>query len=136
VLPLDTIVEPMISTQWFVKMQPLAEPALAACERRQPQFHARALGEDFYEHWLDQRARLVHLAPAVVGPPHPRVGARCAGTSRTLDEQPIIVPKCGKRRAKQDEDVLDTWFSSALWPFSTLGWPEQTRRPRAFLPRQ
>ena len=87
---------------------------------------------------MRQHPRLVHLAPALVGPPHPglvlrrlrrgRRWRRSPGTPRARERRKC--PKCGGAELAQDEDVLDTWFSSALWPFSTLGWPDETARPR------
>ena len=85
-------------------------------------------------HWMTNIQRLVHLAPAVVGPPHPGVVLRRVATITVARSDPTACAQCGSAALKQDEDVLDTWFSSALWPFSTLGWPEQTRELKTFYP--
>ena len=107
----DTIVEPLLSQQWFVKMKPLAEPAIEAVRERPHHVRARALGEDLLR--LDgKHPRLVHLAPALVGPSHPRLVLRRRATTRWSRAR-IRKPcgKCGAPRSTQDPDVLDTWFS-------------------------
>ena len=128
------IVEPMISTQWFVKMTPLAEPALAAVHSGKTQI----LPPDWvktYEHWLNniqdwcisRQLWWGHQIPAYYCD-------RCAAVHVTRDAAPSSCDKCGHTALHQDEDVLDTWFSSGLWPFSTLGWPEQTLELSRFYP--
>ncbi|MCC6646616.1 MAG: valine--tRNA ligase [Polyangiaceae bacterium] len=121
-----TIVEPMISTQWFVKMAPLAEPALAAVRDGR----TRILPEEWvktYEHFLgniqdwciSRQLWWGHQVPAFHC-------AQCSHVTVTRDERPPRCGGCGGADVVQDEDVLDTWFSSGLWPFATLGWPAAT----------
>ena len=94
--------------------------------------HPRALEQGLPR--LDvQHPRLVHLAPALVGPPHPGLVLRLRRDHRRAHD-PTECPKCHSKNLKQDEDILDTWFSSALWPFSTLGWPEKTPDLAKFYP--
>ena len=120
----STVVEPMISTQWFVKMAPLAEPALAAVADGR----TRIVPDEWkktYDHFLSniqdwcisRQLWWGHQVPAWF----------CgAGHATVAREAPEACGTCGDRALRQDEDVLDTWFSSALWPFATLGWPAQT----------
>jgi valyl-tRNA synthetase len=127
-----TIVEPMISTQWFVKMQPLAQPALAAVA----QGRTTIVPEEWkktYDHFLgniqdwciSRQLWWGHQIPAWFCPDGHATVARTA---------PDACATCGKTGLAQDADVLDTWFSSALWPFSTLGWPEKTNALAKFYP--
>ena len=128
-----TVVEPLVSKQWYVNVKPLAEVALEAVREGRITHPPAQLDEDLLP--LDgEHPALVHLAPALVGPPHSRPGtatptAPC--TSRATDLR--ACPKCGGP-LRQDPDVLDTWFSSGLWPFSTLGWPDDTLELRTFYP--
>ena len=83
----------------------------------------------------EQHPRLVHLAPAVVGPSHPRLALRqLPGDHRGARPRPTACAHCGSDQLEQDPDVLDTWFSSGLWPFSTLGWPDETVDLRTYYP--
>ncbi len=117
-------VEPLISAQWFVKMKPLAEEAIERREGRHDQVRARALRQDLYQ--LDGECpRLVHLPPALVGPSDPRLVLRRLRPHQREPRRPHQVRKVRLHAPDPDEDVLDTWFSSALWPFSTMGWPDQ-----------
>ena len=108
---------------------PRSRPSSSGAHRLRP----RVLGEDLLR--LDaEHPRLVHLAPALVGPPHPGLVLRRVRHDRGRGRGAARrAPRCGGA-LRQDEDVLDTWFSSALWPFSTLGWPERHAGPRALLP--
>ena len=119
-----TVVEPLVSTQWFVKIGPLAADAIRAVEDGRVGLPARQLDEDLLR-VDDQHPRLVHFAAAVVGPPHSRVVLRRAAAQTLVSEDDPTACTCGGA-LRQDTDVLDTWFSSGLWPFSTLGWPDQT----------
>jgi valyl-tRNA synthetase len=127
-----SIVEPMISTQWFVRMAPLAEPALAAVREGR----TRIIPEEWtrtYEHWMtnildwciSRQLWWGHRIPAW----HCAEGHVTVVNAEQLDR----CATCGGA-VKQDEDVLDTWFSSGLWPFSTLGWPDQTPALAKFYP--
>jgi valyl-tRNA synthetase len=119
------IVEPLVSTQWFVRMKPLAGPAIAAVQYGQTRFVPRQW-ENLYFAWLrDVRDWCIsrqlwwgHRIPAWY----------CADCGQLIVARtdPSSCPKCGSTKLDQDPDVLDTWFSSALWPFSTLGWPDDT----------
>ena len=120
-----TIVEPRISTQWFCRMQPLAEPAIAAVERGDIQMVPENRRTE-YLNWmrnirdwtLSRQLWWGHQIPAWY----------CGDCNEIIvkREEPKTCPKCASSKLQQDPDVLDTWFSSGLWPFSTLGWPEKT----------
>ncbi len=119
-----TVVEPLISRQWFVKMKPLAEPALEAVRDGETVFVPPRFTQ-VYENWLEnirdwcisRQLWWGHRIPAWY----------CSCGELIVDyEDPRSCPVCGAETLEQDPDVLDTWFSSALWPFSTLGWPEKT----------
>ena len=124
----DTIIEPYLSRQWFVKMAPLAAPAIEAAQQGPGEVLPGAL-EEGVPPLAREHPRLVHLAAAVVGASHPGVvpRRRDGGVARAARKA---------RAGRQDEDVLDTWFSSWLWPFATLGWPEETEDLEALLPEQ
>jgi valyl-tRNA synthetase len=129
-----SVVEPMISTQWFVKMKPLAEPALAAVESGETVIIPEEWTKT-YSHWMSnildwcisRQLWWGHRIPAWHC-------ADCAEVTVTREESVSACSKCGSANIKQDEDVLDTWFSSALWPFSTLGWPRETNLLEKFYP--
>ena len=129
-----TVVEPLVSTQWFVRTKPLAEKAIAAVDDKAHRNRPRKLGQDLQR--VDvQHPRLVHLPPALVGPSHSRLALRrAAAKSSSRAKIPTACTKCDERASRQDPDVLDTWFSSGLWPFSTLGWPDQTEDLKHFYP--
>ena len=127
------IVEPMISEQWFVKIEPLAKPALDAVRDGR----IRIIPERFekvYYNWLEnikdwcisRQLWWGHRIPVWYC-------ADCGGRTCTR-EDPTACEKCGSKNITQDPDVLDTWFSSGLWPFSTLGWPEETPDYKYFYP--
>ncbi len=127
-----TVVEPLVSKQWFVRMQPLAEPAIEAVTSGRIKFVPERFTR-VYINWLENIrdwciSRQIwwgHRIPAWY----------CEGCGETIVSREDITacPKCGGK-AEQDPDVLDTWFSSALWPFSTMGWPQQTRELAYFYP--
>ena len=120
------VVEPMISTQWFVDMKPLAEPALAAVREKRTEIIPEEW-EKTYEHFLNniqdwcisRQLWWGHQIPAW------HCGD-CGHITVTREDRPSACEKCQQSNLTQDPDVLDTWFSSALWPFSTLGWPDET----------
>lgn len=122
-----SVVEPMISTQWFVKMKPLAEPALAAVERGETVIIPEEWTKT-YSHWMtnildwciSRQLWWGHRIPAWHC-------ADCGAVTVTRADEVSACSKCGSAKVAQDEDVLDTWFSSALWPVSTLGWPDPAR---------
>lgn len=129
----DTVVEPIISKQWFVKMEPLAKPAIEAVRDGRIKFIPERF-EKIYFNWMEnirdwcisRQLWWGHRIPAYY----------CQGCNDTVvaREMPDYCAKCGSTEFKQDEDVLDTWFSSALWPFSTLGWPDKTEELEYFYP--
>ncbi|MBL8767459.1 MAG: valine--tRNA ligase, partial [Planctomycetes bacterium] len=129
----DTIVEPIESLQWFVKMRPLADLALAALERGEPQFHPARWAE-FYKSWLVDVRDWCISRQLWWGHRIPVLWCSHGHEFATEDVAPKACPTCGDTALRQDEDVLDTWFSSALWPFSTLGWPEKTDDLAFFYP--
>ena len=126
-------VEPLISAQWFVKMAPLAKEAIRVVQDGTVKFVPERFTKTYYQ--LDGECpRLVHFPPAVVGPPDPRlVPAMTAAISTSAVEDPTQCEKCGSTHLTREEDVLDTWFSSALWPFSTLGWPDKDAKDLQYL---
>ncbi|HET9953593.1 MAG TPA: valine--tRNA ligase, partial [Polyangiaceae bacterium] len=128
-----TVVEPMISTQWFVKTTPLAEPALEAVRSGRTQI----LPEEWvktYEHWLVNIQDWCISRQLWWGHQIPAFFCGACNHVTVSREDPTSCPKCGSQQLTRDSDVLDTWFSSALWPFSTLGWPEQTDFLKRFYP--
>ena len=129
-----TVVEPYLSDQWFVKMKPMADKALAAWKAGEIQFFPQKW-ENTYEQWLVNIRDWCVSRQIWWGHRIPAWYCECGETivSRT---DPTCCPKCGAGadKLKQDPDVLDTWFSSWLWPFSTLGWPEKTADLEKFYP--
>ena len=128
-----TVVEPRVSKQWFVKMKPLAEPAVDCVRDGQIQFIPERMNKTYYN-WMEnikdwcisRQLWWGHRIPAWYCPD--------CGEMIVAREAPHACPKCGCTNLHQDEDTLDTWFSSALWPFSTLGWPEKTKELEYFYP--
>jgi len=129
----DTVVEPYLSLQWFVKMKPLAEPAYAAIEKGELTILPRRW-EKVYLRWLEGIRDWCISRQLWWGHRIPVWTCGACETQIVEVETPTACPKCGSADLKQDEDVLDTWFSSWLWPFSTLGWPEQTDDLKRFYP--
>jgi valyl-tRNA synthetase len=130
----NTVVEPIISTQWFVDMKPLAEPALAAVREKRTQI-IPAEWEKTYEHFLTNIQDWCISRQLWWGHQIPAFHCEdCGHITVTREEQPSACEKCGQTKLTQDPDVLDTWFSSGLWPFSTLGWPDQTEALARFYP--
>ncbi len=128
----DTIVEPRLSEQWFVRMKPLAEPALAASKDGTINF-TPPHWKKVYEHWMENIQDWCISRQLWWGHRIPVWYCPC-GEIIVDREDPTACPSCGSGELKQDEDVLDTWFSSQLWPFSVFGWPEQTDDLAAFYP--
>src|SRR5467141_2257076 len=128
-----TIVEPRISTQWFCRMKPLAEPAIAVVERAEIQIAPGNRREEYFNwmrnirDWtLSRQLWWGHRIPAWYCKENKHV--------IVVREAPKKCTKCGSAKLEQDPDVLDTWFSSGLWPFSTLGWPEATPDYKTYYP--
>ena len=129
-----TTVEPRVSRQWFVKMEPLAKPAIEAVNQVRPEFIPERF-EKTYFHWMENiriGAFLVSFGGVTAYPFG--IAATAAKRSVTKEDSVDTCPKCGGHHLTQDPDTLDTWFSSALWPFSTLGWPEKTEELEYFYP--
>lgn len=118
-----TIVEPKVSKQWFVKMKPLAEPAVACVKSGQTKFIPERF-EKIYFHWMENIKDWCISRQLWWGHRIPAWYCEACGEVIVCKDEPHTCPKCGSTHLHQDEDTLDTWFSSALWPFSTLGWPE------------
>lgn len=118
-------IEPKLSEQWFVKMEPLAKPALEAVNSGKIKFSPERWTKT-YNHWLENIKDWCISRQLWWGHRIPVFYCDDCGWNSALREDPTVCPKCGSEHIRQDEDVLDTWFSSWLWPFSTLGWPEKT----------
>lgn len=118
-----TTVEPKVSTQWFVKMKPLAQPAIDAVKNGETKFVPERF-EKIYFHWLENIRDWCISRQIWWGHQIPAFYCDDCGEMVVTKENSAVCPKCGKPM-RQDPDTLDTWFSSALWPFSTLGWPDE-----------
>ncbi len=127
-----TTVEPKVSTQWFVKMKPLAGPAISAVKNGETKFVPERF-EKIYFHWLENIRDWCISRQIWWGHQIPAFYCDECGEMTVTKENSAACPKCGKKM-RQDPDTLDTWFSSALWPFSTLGWPEKTEDFDYFYP--
>ncbi len=128
----QTILEPLLSDQWYVRIEPLARPAVEAVEQGRTRFIPEqwtntymAWMRNIHDWCISRQLWWGHQIPAWYCPDGHVTVARTA---------PAACATCGKRELRQDEDVLDTWFSSALWPFSTMGWPEPTETLKTFYP--
>mgnify|MGYP000846040625 FL=1 len=121
----DTIIEPLISTQWFVKMKPLAEPAIQRVLAGETRFVPERFTR-IYTNWMENIRDWCISRQLWWGHRIPVWYCQDCGEVICSRTDPADCPKCQSSNLVQDEDVLDTWFSSALWPFSTLGWPEKT----------
>lgn len=128
-----TTVEPMVKQQWFVKMEEMAKPAIEALKNGSLTFIPESFGKT-YLHWLEGIRDWCISRQLWWGHRIPAYYCRECGKLVVSKEAPHACPKCGCTSLKQDEDTLDTWFSSALWPFSTLGWPEKTEDLDYFYP--
>ena len=129
----NTVIEPVILKQWFVKMEPLAGPANASVREGKVRFVPDRFSKNYFS-WMDnvkdwcisRQLWWGHRIPAYY----------CCDCEEMMvsKEAPKVCTKCGSKAIRQEEDTLDTWFSSALWPFSTLGWPEKTEDYKYFYP--
>ena len=127
-----TTVEPIISKQWFVKMKPLAEPAIEAVKNGDTKFVPERFSK-IYMNWMENVFDWCISRQLWWGHRIPAFYCEDCGETTVSKEDITVCPKCGGK-VHQDEDVLDTWFSSALWPFSTLGWPDKTPELDYFYP--
>ncbi|NLN16462.1 MAG: valine--tRNA ligase [Firmicutes bacterium] len=128
-----SMVEPLVSRQWFVKMKPLAGPAIAAVVDGRIRFVPERFTKT-YLNWMENIRDWCISRQLWWGHRIPVWYCQSCGETIAAKEDPEECPKCGSRDLVQDPDVLDTWFSSALWPFSTLGWPEETPELARFYP--
>ena len=127
-----TTVEPRVSTQWFVKMKPLAQPAIDAVKNGETKFVPERFDKTYF-HWLENIRDWCISRQIWWGHQIPAFYCDDCGEMVVTKESAAVCPKCGKPM-RQDPDTLDTWFSSALWPFSTLGWPDNTEDLKYFYP--
>lgn len=128
-----TVIEPALSEQWFVKMEELAKPAMEAAKNGEL-IHVPDRFEKIYLHWLEEIRDWCISRQLWWGHRIPAYYCEDCGELMVSVDPPKQCTKCGSSHIKQDEDVLDTWFSSALWPFSTLGWPEESEDFQYFYP--
>lgn len=129
----STTVEPRVSKQWFVKMEPLAKPAIKSVKDGEVKFVPSRF-EKIYYHWMENIKDWCISRQLWWGHRIPAWYCQECGEVIVSKEEPNKCPKCNSGNLKQDEDTLDTWFSSALWPFSTLGWPNDTDELKYFYP--
>ena len=129
----STTVEPRVSKQWFVKMEPLAGPAIEAVRSGETKFVPDRFSKIYY-HWMENIRDWCISRQLWWGHRIPAWYCQDCGEVIVAKEEPHTCPKCGGCHLEQDPDTLDTWFSSALWPFSTLGWPKQTEELKYFYP--
>ena len=127
-----TTVEPRVSKQWFVKSKPLAQPAIDAVKNGKTKFVPERFNK-IYFHWLENIKDWCISRQLWWGHQIPAFYCDDCGEMVVTKENSAVCPKCGKPM-RQDPDTLDTWFSSALWPFSTLGWPDNTEELKYFYP--
>jgi valyl-tRNA synthetase len=131
----DAVIEPYLSKQWFVKMKPLAEPAIRAVETGKVRLYPERWTK-VYLHWMHNIRDWCISRQIWWGHRIPIWYCEGCGEMVISKQAPAACEACGGKEFKQDEDVLDTWFSSWLWPFSTLGWPEETEELGYFYPTQ
>ena len=128
-----TTIEPMVKEQWFVKMDELIKPAVKAVKDGEVKLIPESMKKTYFN-WTDHIRDWCISRQLWWGHRIPAYYCEECGETVVAKEMPKVCPKCGCTHFKQDEDTLDTWFSSALWPFSTLGWPEKTKELSYFYP--
>ena len=128
-----TTIEPMVSKQWFVRMEPLAKPAIQAVEEGRIRFVPERFTKN-YMNWMKNTRDWCISRQLWWGHQIPAWYCDACGETVVAKEAPAACPKCGCTHLTRDPDTLDTWFSSALWPFSTLGWPHETEDLKYFYP--
>ena len=129
----NTTIEPLVKEQWFVKMEELIKPAVEAVKNGEVKLIPERM-EKIYFNWTDNIRDWCISRQLWWGHRIPAYYCDKCGEAVVARQAPQVCPKCGETHFTQDEDVLDTWFSSALWPFSTLGWPEMTEDLKYFYP--
>ncbi|BDB02989.1 valine--tRNA ligase [Clostridium botulinum] len=129
----NTVIEPIISKQWFVKMEELAKPAIEVVKNKKVKFVPERF-EKTYFNWMENIQDWCISRQLWWGHRIPVWYCKDCGEVIVVTEEPTKCPKCNSKKLEQDNDVLDTWFSSALWPFSTLGWPDKTPDLKYFYP--
>ena len=129
----STTIEPKVSKQWFVKMKPLAGPAIDAVKNDDTKFVPRRY-EKTYFHWLENIRDWCISRQLWWGHRIPAWYCEECGEITVIREEPTECAHCHSKKINQDPDTLDTWFSSALWPFSTMGWPEETEDFKKYYP--
>ena len=129
----DTVIEPMVSKQWFVKMKPLAEPAIQAVKDGEIRFVPERFTK-VYLGWMENIRDWCISRQLWWGHQIPVWYCQDCGKVICVKEEPQVCPECGSGSLVRDPDVLDTWFSSALWPFSTMGWPQETETLKCYYP--
>ena len=126
-------IEPRLSKQWFVKMEPLAKPAIEVVKEGKVKFVPERFSKIYY-HWMENIKDWCISRQLWWGHRIPAYYCADCGEVTVSKEDVHVCPKCGSKHIDQDPDTLDTWFSSALWPFSTLGWPDKTPELEYFYP--
>ncbi len=126
-------IEPRLSKQWFVKMEPLAKPAIEVVKEGKVKFVPERFSKIYY-HWMENIKDWCISRQLWWGHRIPAYYCADCGEVTVSKEDVHVCPKCGSKHIEQDPDTLDTWFSSALWPFSTLGWPDKTPELEYFYP--
>ncbi len=129
----NTVIEPIISKQWFVKMEELAKPAIDVVKNKKVKFVPERFDKTYFN-WMENIQDWCISRQLWWGHRIPVWYCKDCGEVIVVTEEPKKCPKCNSEKLKQDNDVLDTWFSSALWPFSTLGWPDKTPDLKYFYP--
>jgi len=128
-----TVIEPLVSEQWFVKVKPLAEEAMRAIREGDTRIVPGHWDKTYY-HWMENIRDWCISRQIWWGHRIPAFTCAACGELTVARTDPDTCPHCGSAELTQDPDVLDTWFSSALWPFSTMGWPEETPALKRFYP--
>jgi len=128
-----TLVQPLLSEQWFMRMAPLAAPAIAAVRDGRVRFHPASWANTYF-HWMENIRDWAISRQLWWGHRIPAWRCGACGEWTVAVEDPTHCSHCGRAELTQESDVLDTWFSSALWPFSTMGWPDDTPELRLFYP--
>ncbi len=129
----STVIEPIISKQWFVHMKPLAEPAIEVVKNGTIKFVPERFSK-IYFNWMENIQDWCISRQLWWGHRIPAYYCQSCGKTMVAEDMPDVCPDCNSSRIEQDPDTLDTWFSSALWPFSTLGWPKETEDLKYFYP--